>query len=265
MGQMCVFSLAQVYTPLSSYDYWRSCLGSQLASNTVCLCGLYQTRQSPPALQSCTRRVQTVSSAIGWSLLQVFKTGVDEWLRLCQLFKVLVLKYCDNVDIDVDENQLPPLVPPDSPANGKAAKGKAAAAKGKAATAKGVAQAAAAITDSQKGKCASKGLPAVESIKGLRLGDCAERGKSGRMPYVCQLYADLVWCCLPCTEAHIVINLVEVCIQFFFMNVWKKQRQQLSIGSFSKRTLKTLQTHCSTQQSQLAEPLYPDLKMMHAS
>jgi len=209
--------------------------------------------------------LQTVPSATGWSLLQVFKTGVDEWLRLCQLFTVLVLKYCDNVDVDVDEDQLPPLVPPDSPANCKAAKGKAAAAKGKAATAKGVAEAAAASTDSQKGKCARKGLPAIESIKGLRLGDSAERGKSGRMPYVCQVYADLVWCCLPCTEAHTVINLVEVCIHFFFLNVWKKQRQQLSIGSFPKHTLQTMQTHCSMQQSQLAKPLDPDLKMMHAS
>ncbi len=108
---------------------------------------------------------------------------MDEWLRLCQLFTVLLLKHCDNVDVDVDEDQLPPLVPPDSPAKGKAAKGKAAAAKGKAATAKGVAEAAAAITDSQKGKCARKGLPAVESIEGLRLGDSAERGKTGKMPY----------------------------------------------------------------------------------
>lgn len=167
--------------------------------------------------------------------MQVFKTGVDEWLRLCQLFTVLVLKYCDNVDVDVDEDQLPPLVPSDSPAKGKAAKGRAAAAKGKpaaakgkAALAKGVAEAAAASTDSQKGKC----LLAVESIKGLRLGDCAERGRSGRMPYLCQLYADLVWCCLPCTEAHIVTNLVNIHIQILFVNVWKKQRQQLSIESF---------------------------------
>jgi len=118
-------------------------------------------------------------------LPQVFKTGVDEWLRLCQLFTVLVLKHCDNVDVDVDEEQLPPVGPPDSPAKGKAAKGKAAAAKGKAATVKGVAEAAAASTDSQKGKRASKGLPAVESINGLRLGDRAERGKSGGMRYAC--------------------------------------------------------------------------------
>jgi len=62
-----------------------------------------------------------------------------------------------------------------------------------------------------------------------------------------------------------VINLVEVHIQFLFVNVWKKQRQQLSIESYLKCTLKSVQTHCSTQQSQLAEPLYPDLKMMHAS
>jgi len=127
-------------------------------------------------------------------LLQVFKTGVDEWLRLCQLFTVLVLKHCDNVDVDIDEDQLPPLVPPASPAKGNAAKGKAAAAKGKvtaakgkASPAKGVAEAAAASTDSQKGRCARKGLPAVESIKGLRLGDSAERGKTGKMPYACQL------------------------------------------------------------------------------
>lgn len=196
---------------------------------------------------------------------QVFKTGVDEWLRLCQLFTVLVLKHCDNVDVDVDEEQLPPVGPPDSPAKGKAAKGKAAAAKGKAATAKGVAEAAAASTDSQKGKRASKGLPAVESINGLRVGDRAERGKSGGMRYACQLYADPIWCCLPCTEAHIVVILVKVHIEFLFvMNVWKKQRQQLSIGLDLKHTLQNRQTYCSTQQSQLAEPLDPDLKIMHA-
>ena len=113
----------------------------------------------------------------------MFKTGVDEWLRLCQLFTVLVLKHCDNVDVDVDEDQLPSLVPPASPAKGKAAKGKAAAAKSKTGTAKEVAEAAAVSTDSQKGRCARKGLPAVESIGGLRLGDCAERGKTGGMPY----------------------------------------------------------------------------------
>ena len=152
----------------------------------------------------------------------MFKTGVDEWLRLCQLFTVLVLKHCDNVVVDVDEDQLPPLGPPDSPTKGKAAKGKAAAAKGKAAVAKGVAEAAAASTGSQKGKCARKVLPVVESIEGLRLGDCAERGKSGKMPCVCELYADLLWCCLPCTEAHIMIDLVKVCHECFFMNVGKK-------------------------------------------
>ncbi|DBB18710.1 TPA: hypothetical protein ACH3X3_000316 [Trebouxia sp. C0006] len=122
----------------------------------------------------------TLSFRANYPETEVFKTGVDEWLRLCQLFTVLVLKHCDNVDVDVDEEQLPPVGPPDSPAKGKAAKGKAAAAKGKAATAKGVAEAAAASTDSQKGKRASKGLPAVESINGLRVGDRAERGKSGQ-------------------------------------------------------------------------------------
>ena len=143
-------------------------------------------------------------------------------------------------------------MPPASPAKGKAAKGKAAAAKGKAAIAKGVAEAAAASTDSQKGTRARKGFPAVESIKGLRLGDSAERGKSGGMPYACQLYADLVWCCLPCTEAHVVDNLLEVCVQFLVVNVWKTQRQQLSIGSFSNMHCKPCKhtAECSKASSQ---------------
>ena len=163
----------------------------------------------------------------------MFKTGVDEWLRLCQLFTVLVLKHCNNVDVDVDEDQLPPLIPPASPAKGKAAKGKAAAAKGKAAIAKGVAEAAAASTDSQKGTCARKGFPAVESIKGLRLGDSAERGKSGGMPYACQLYADLVCCCLPCTEAHVVDNLLDVRVQFLCVNMFGRRRGSSSaLGHF---------------------------------
>lgn len=105
----------------------------------------------------------------------MFKTGVDEWLRLCQLFTVLVLKHCGDVDIDVDHKQLPPLVP--------TAKGKAAAAKGRGAAVKGnvtAAKGAAAAGDgAPKGAGAKKDLPAVESIEGIRLGDCAERGKSG--------------------------------------------------------------------------------------
>lgn len=105
----------------------------------------------------------------------MFKTGVDEWLRLCQLFTVLVLKHCSDVDLDVDQKQLPPLVPT---AKGKAAavKGKGAAVKGNVTAAKGT---AAAGDGGPVGAGAKKDLPAVEGIIALRLRDCAERGKSG--------------------------------------------------------------------------------------
>ena len=65
-------------------------------------------------------------------------------------------------------------------AKGKAAaaKGKAAAVKGNVTAAKGTA-AAAAGDGGHTGGGAKKDLPAVEGIRGLRLGDCAERGKSG--------------------------------------------------------------------------------------
>ena len=77
--------------------------------------------------------------------VQVFKTGVDEWLKLCQYFALLAHQYCPDVQ---------------SPAgNKKKSKGKCPG-KGK----------------SDKAK---QDQPAVEQILGLRLGDSAKRGTKG--------------------------------------------------------------------------------------
>ena len=123
-------------------------------------------------------------------LMQVFKTGVDEFLMLCQMFTVLVLEYCPDTDVDVDVTKLPSLDGPSQDAS--------AAAKGNQHKS-GKVDVAAGKT---KQKC--KGLPSkagkgkrkmaaktslkspskrqsvdVESIDGMRLGDTAKRGKSG--------------------------------------------------------------------------------------
>lgn len=78
--------------------------------------------------------------------MQVFKTGVDEWLKMCQCFAQLAHQYC------------PDAQPPSS--GKKKGKGRY--------TKKG-----------GKGDKSKQDLPAVEEITGLQLGDSARRGKSG--------------------------------------------------------------------------------------
>ena len=78
--------------------------------------------------------------------MQVFKSGVDEWLKLCQYFALLADQYCQDI--------------PYPAGNKKKSKGKLPKKGGK----------------SDKAK---RDLPAVEEILELRLGDSAERGKTG--------------------------------------------------------------------------------------
>lgn len=78
--------------------------------------------------------------------VQVFKTGVDEWLKMCQYFAQLAHQYCPDAQ---------------SPsASKKKRKGKDTKKVG-------------------KGDKSKQDLPAVEEILGLQLGDSARRGKSG--------------------------------------------------------------------------------------
>lgn len=79
--------------------------------------------------------------------MQVFKTGVDEWLKLCQYFALLTYQYCSDVASPAANKQ-------------KRSKGKG--------TAKG-----------HKGEGPKQNVPAVESILEVQLGDSAKRGKSG--------------------------------------------------------------------------------------
>ena len=90
--------------------------------------------------------------------VQVFKTGVDEWLKLCQNFSLLARQYC----LDAQ-----------SPAGDKKkSKGKCPKKGGKSDQAR-------------------QDQPAVEQILGLRLGDSAKRGTKGvsfvllRRPQTC--------------------------------------------------------------------------------
>ena len=90
--------------------------------------------------------------------VQVFKTGVDEWLKLCQYFALLAHQYCPDVQSPTG--------------NKKKSKGKCQRKGGR----------------SNK---AEQDLPAVEQILGLQLGDSAERGKSG-LTFVL-LYRPMTW------------------------------------------------------------------------
>ena len=76
----------------------------------------------------------------------MFNQGVDEWLKICQLFEVLAHKYCPGV---------PPLQH-----RAKASKASKAG-------------------QQQTPKAGGKAKPAAEGIEKLRLGDDANRGKSG--------------------------------------------------------------------------------------
>ena len=126
--------------------------------------------------------------------MQVFKTGVDEFLMLCQMFTTLVMAHCPHSDLSVDASKLPSVDRLCSPAQTKSAKGK----QQKAGKVKAAARATTANEARQKGKdpeiAASKGKrerdsddqsPAkdqsavAECIKGMRLGDNAKRGTSG--------------------------------------------------------------------------------------
>lgn len=80
-------------------------------------------------------------------MLQVYKTGVDEWLKLCQLFEPLVRQYCKKAP--------PPMHKTKASKSSKAA------------------------TQQKALKSADKLKAAVESIGGVRLGDSAKRGKTG--------------------------------------------------------------------------------------
>ena len=124
--------------------------------------------------------------------MQVFKTGVDEFLMLCQMFTALVLAHCPNTNLTVDVSKLPATDRLCSPNQIKAAKGK----QPKAGKVKAAAAATTANEAKQKGKDSAtatgkgkrkrdsddhaKGQSGVaECIKGMRLGDKAKRGTSG--------------------------------------------------------------------------------------
>ena len=122
-------------------------------------------------------------------MIQVFKTGVDEFLMLCQMFTVLVLEYCPDTDVDVDTSKLPSL---DGPSQGAAATARGKQHKsGKPDVAAGKSKQKGKGSPSKVGKgkqkMAKKSLKSpskrqsvdVESIEGMRLGDTAKRGKSG--------------------------------------------------------------------------------------
>ena len=95
--------------------------------------------------------------------IQVFKTGVDEWLRLCKCFHVLVRQHLHGEDVsfeDLDDDDDTPHS--QSPAQAqKKAKRKAA------------------VLGPDDVRASSKGAPPVVSIEWMRLGDDAERGVKG--------------------------------------------------------------------------------------
>ena len=129
------------------------------------VCGLYTICKSLSS-GSCPRRHSLASA-------QVFKTGVDEWLRLCQYFALLAYQYC-----------------PDVQSPQKKSKGKCPKKGGK------------------KDK-AEQNLPAVKQILGLQLGDSAERGKSGTADVL--LFRQMTWLTPKPDVARRGMNGVGIC------------------------------------------------------
>ncbi|KAL3146940.1 hypothetical protein ABBQ38_014910 [Trebouxia sp. C0009 RCD-2024] len=91
----------------------------------------------------------TLSFRANYPETEVFRTGVDEWLKLCQYFALLTHQYCPDVH------------PP-------------AAAKQKRNKSKGAAKGG-------KGGGSKQDVPAVERVLEVQLGDSAKRGKSGQL------------------------------------------------------------------------------------
>ena len=120
--------------------------------------------------------------------MQVFKTGVDEFLMLCQMFTVLVLEHCPDVSVDVDASNLPSLDGPCQLAESKGNQhktGKVAAATSKAKQ-KGKALPSKENPKKNTAKKAvyppsKRQLGDMESIEAMRLGDTAKRGTSGAL------------------------------------------------------------------------------------